>query len=90
MSELEPLPADAMRLPPGDDQEKVWTPPTDLKLAVAEHFSSLQRLVDEQAADEALWFITENISEAYLQQELRRLHAAIETALKGEASPNGH
>lgn len=40
--------------------------------------AELRALVNEQAEDEALWFITENIAEAYLQQELRRLHAAVE------------
>ncbi len=40
-------------------------------------------IVDEQAEDEALWAVpvfkgTQSITEAYLQQELRRLHAAIE------------
>jgi hypothetical protein len=41
-------------------------------------------LVDEQADDEALWSLnldgTQSIVEAYHQQELRRLHAAIEKA----------
>ena len=47
----------------------------------------LQKLVDEQAEDEMLWFVTQNITEAYLQQELRRLHAAIENrpALREES-----
>lgn len=42
----------------------------------------LQALVNEQAEDEALWSVPaigkQSIGEAYLQQELRRLHAAIE------------
>ena len=37
-----------------------------------------RRLVDEQAEDEGLWFVAETAAEAYLQQELRRLHAAVE------------
>lgn len=37
-----------------------------------------QRLVEEQAEDEGLWFIAMTAPEAYLQQELRRLHAVIE------------
>jgi hypothetical protein len=36
------------------------------------------QLVLEQAKDEGLWFIAETAPEAYLQQELRRLHEAIE------------
>ena len=35
-------------------------------------------LVRSQAADEGLWFITDDITIAYLQQELRHLHAVIE------------
>lgn len=38
----------------------------------------VQKLVDNQAEDEGLWFIAETAGEAYLQQELRRLHALIE------------
>lgn len=37
-------------------------------------------IVDEQAEDEGLWFIARTAPEAYLQQELRRLHAAVEAA----------
>ena len=35
-------------------------------------------LVLEQAEDEALWAQAESIVEAYTQQELRRLHSAVE------------
>ena len=35
-------------------------------------------IVDEQAADEGIWFNSANAAEAYLQHELRRLHSAIE------------
>lgn len=42
--------------------------------------TTLQRIVTEQADDERLWFVAETAPEAYLQQELRRLHAAIEDA----------
>ena len=38
----------------------------------------LQKLVDEQAEDEGLWFVYETITEDYLQRALRKLHAAIE------------
>lgn len=44
----------------------------------------LQTIVDEQAKDEGLWFIAETAPEAYLQAELRRLHAAIEV----DSAPN--
>lgn len=42
-----------------------------------------QAVVDEQAEDEGLWFVAESITEAYLQQALRRLHAAVD----GEVLP---
>ena len=35
-------------------------------------------IVNEQAADESLWFQPVHITEAILQKALRRLHAAIE------------
>ncbi len=39
----------------------------------------LRALVAEQAEDFGLWFIARTAPEAYLQQELRRLHAEIES-----------
>jgi hypothetical protein len=48
-----------------------------------EEIGALKRIravVDRQAEDEGLWFVAETASEAYLQQELRRLHAAVESA----------
>lgn len=45
---------------------------------VMEREQALKRLVAEQAEDEGLWAPATNIQTAYLQQELRRLHAAIE------------
>lgn len=41
------------------------------------------KLVQRQAEDDGLWFITDDIKIAYLQQELRRLHRVIE----GEKEP---
>jgi hypothetical protein len=51
-----------------------------------EALTAIQALVDEQAEDDALWFIDCSISEAYLQQELRRLHALIEQAVSQAVS----
>lgn len=39
---------------------------------------SAYALAQSQAEDEALWFLAPTASEAYLQQALRELHAAIE------------
>jgi hypothetical protein len=38
----------------------------------------IQKVVDEQAEDEGLWHEASYASEAYIQKELRRLHAIIE------------
>ena len=39
---------------------------------------AIRGVVEEQAKDDGIWFIAETCAEAYLQQELRRLHAVIE------------
>ena len=44
--------------------------------------SELLDLVHEQPEDEGLWFIAQTAPEAYLQHELRKLHAAIENGEK--------
>ena len=46
--------------------------------AAYEEIERLLALVNEQAEDEGLWFRAETCAEAYVQQALRRLHAAIE------------
>ena len=49
-------------------------------------WDDVKRLSDKMAEDEGLWFIAETAAEAYLQQELRRLCGAIDTAASnGEA-----
>jgi hypothetical protein len=51
-------------------------------VAIEQDRAQLRAIVDEQAEDEGLWGVnldgSQNIVEAYLQQELRRLHTAIE------------
>ena len=51
-------------------------------LEVCQHYAdrlkAAEAVIAEQAEEEALWCIADNIVEAYLQQELRRLTAAIE------------
>jgi hypothetical protein len=42
----------------------------------------LRQVTAQQAEDDGLWFIAETASEAYLQQELRRLHWLIEQSLR--------
>ena len=41
-------------------------------------------LVNEQAEDDGLWFKAQYATEAYLQQELRRLHTLIELLEKSQ------
>lgn len=41
-------------------------------------FEGILQFVSAQAEDDGLWFIAESASEAYLQQELRKLHTKIE------------
>ncbi len=38
----------------------------------------IKEMVAEQAEDAGLWFLDARVSEAYLQQELRKLHKIIE------------
>lgn len=48
--------------------------------------SRLAALVAEQAEDDGCWFVAERVCEAYLQQELRRLHEAAEAVIRGSVS----
>lgn len=52
--------------------------PDDFLPVPSAPLEEIQALVDQQSKDEGLWFQAETASEAYLQQELRRLHALIE------------
>jgi hypothetical protein len=45
---------------------------------------AVRTLVAEQAENEGLWFQARTAPEAYLQQELRRLHTAVEAIWPGE------
>ena len=69
--------------------ETVYSPEQLTLMAAAEAWSRMAPvldLVDEQAEDEGLWFNAITASEAYLQQELRRLHAAMELVRLAEGS----
>ena len=57
-----------------DDRYGSWLEVTEAARLVA----GAQRIVNEQAEDDGLWFVAVTAPEAYLQEELRRLHAAIE------------
>jgi hypothetical protein len=49
---------------------------SDLFLMIDE--AKIKALVEKQANDEGCWFVAQTITEAYLQSQLRLLHAAIE------------
>lgn len=61
-----------------------WSRPDGPRRSERPTLADIRALVDAQAEDETLWAIyprgQQPISEAYLQQELRRLHALIERA----------
>ncbi len=46
--------------------------------AAEDWLDEIRAVVDEQAEDEGLWFCARTATEAYLQQELRKLHAVVE------------
>jgi len=48
---------------------------------LVEKYCEILCLILSQANDEGLWFVTKTASEAYLQQELRKLHSKIEEGL---------
>ena len=59
-----------------EDDETNWT----ILMEAGQRMLDLIVLVDEQAADGGIWFVAATAPENYLQQELRRLHAAVEGA----------
>src|SRR2546422_397293 len=42
----------------------------------------IKRIIERQANDKALWFLSPNSAEAHLQEELRNLHMAVEAFLQ--------
>ena len=55
-----------------------------LEAALKDAQARLRATVDAQAEDDGLWFVAETAAEAYLQQELRKLHAQIEALQENE------
>jgi hypothetical protein len=65
----------------------------DEYLALQQEYEHLRRglagvrqLVDQQADDAGLWFFAQTPTEAYVQQELRKLHAAVEALAREKAN----
>lgn len=50
--------------------------------------AAVMKIVNEQANDDGIWFVPATAAEAYLQQELRRLHEAIEGVTAEECGEN--
>lgn len=86
---MAPLRAENERLRAENEQLRRWKAldkPLTVAMGIANsHLAEwrakedrLKAIVEEQAADEDLWFICRLVSEDYLQRALRRLHAAIE------------
>ena len=68
-------------LPVTQSQALDWR---DEVAALEAKLETMKQTVDEQAEDEGLWFVAATAPEAYLQQELRQLHAVIEAATQEE------
>lgn len=51
-----------------------------------DRLGAIRAVVDAQAEDEGLWFQAKTAPEAYLQQELRKLHEAVERQETGGTS----
>lgn len=45
---------------------------------VGDRMARIRELIERQAADDGCWFQAQTCAEAYLQSQLRMLHAAIE------------
>ena len=70
-------------LPPGDiDQLIRLLTAVVVSVRAHEHqrWRAVRDVVDEQVEDGGVWFTAQTAAEAYLQQELRKLHAAVELA----------
>ena len=61
------------RIPLGEHNTEL-----EVIMDAARRVANAQDIVDDQAKDEGLWFTAVTAPEAYLQQELRRLHAALD------------
>ena len=55
-------------------------------MTAEQQISRLREMSSAMAEDDGLWFRAETAAEAYLQQELRKLCAAIESAFLNDAS----
>lgn len=61
-----------------DDSSATDRTTKETNTTAGDRLNAAVRLVNQQAEDGGLWFQAATAGEAYLQQELRKLHAAIE------------
>jgi len=61
-----------------DDFERLLAWYEAARMDSNEELVAVRGLVEQQANDEGLWFVAHTAPEAYLQQELRKLHALCE------------
>lgn len=62
----------------GDALERFIYFAVSIRAQLERELAKLRQMVAQQAEDEGLWFNAATAPEAYLQQELRKLHAAVE------------
>ncbi len=76
IAELEKRLAESSKLKQGyyNEAAKGWEKFRELE----KHEAKLRVLVNKQAENDGLWFQAQTAPEAYLQQELRKLHKALE------------
>jgi hypothetical protein len=74
-----------LRNPHGHSEEEL----REARLRAADMVERVVQITNAQAEDAGLWFNARYITEAYLQQELRRLHAAVETVKPNCPPPRG-
>jgi hypothetical protein len=63
---------------PATDVSDGLTTAADALSDLLKRDTTIRMLVTRQADDDGLWFSAQTAAEAYLQQEMRRLHAVIE------------
>ncbi len=77
MKKLEEVVEGSMHLD-NTNPQKVIQSILDAGYQITEGWRPIAELVNKQADAEGLWFQAQTAPEAYLQQELRKLHAVIE------------
>lgn len=64
--------------PDSERRDEMFATEAEKEKAKEEAIAKVKRMAVDMAEDEGLWFVAQTCTEAYLQQELRKLCAAIE------------